>query len=46
MTKSNVVADFCGKVITEDTNQIKPIKSRVLLNREQLVLATGEKKKK
>lgn len=44
MTKSNVVADFCGKVITEDTNQIKPIKSRVLLNREQLVLATGERK--
>ena len=39
-----VVADFTGKLLTEDIDQLKPVKGRVLLNREQLVLVTGEGK--
>ncbi|MFC7041954.1 CheF family chemotaxis protein [Halonotius sp. GCM10025705] len=39
-----VVADFTGKLLTEDIEQLKPVKGRVLLNREQLVLVTGEGK--
>lgn len=39
-----VVADFTGKLLTEDIEQLKPVKGRVLLNHEQLVLVTGESK--
>lgn len=39
-----VVADFTGKLLTDDIDQLKPVKGRVLLNREQLVLVTGEGK--
>ncbi len=39
-----VVADFTGKLLTEDIDQLKPVKGRILLNREQLVLVTGEGK--
>ena len=40
-----VVADFTGKLLTEDIDQLKPVKGRVLLNHEQLVLVTGDSKK-
>jgi Uncharacterized conserved protein len=39
-----VVADFTGKLLTEDIDQLKPVKGRVLLNHEQLVLVTGDSK--
>jgi helix-turn-helix protein len=44
MSESKLIADFCGRIITEDVDQLKPIKARVLLNREQLVLVTGDGK--
>lgn len=44
MSESELIADFCGKIITEDIDQLKPIKGRVLLNREQLVLVTSDGK--
>lgn len=39
-----VVADFTGKILTNDLDQLKPVKGRVLLSRDQLVLVTGEGK--
>lgn len=43
---TEVVADFTGKILTEEMGQFKPVKGRVLLNREQLVLASKPINKK
>ena len=40
-----VVADFSGKILIKDLDQIKPVRGRVILNREQLVLVTEPAKK-
>jgi helix-turn-helix protein len=40
-----VVADFTGKILLKELDQIKPVRGRVLLNREQLVLVTEPVKK-
>ncbi|MFB6293255.1 MAG: CheF family chemotaxis protein [Halonotius sp.] len=44
MSGEEVVADFSAKLLTDDIDQLKPVKGRVLLNREQLVLVTGDEK--
>jgi|APHM01.1.fsa_nt_gi Uncharacterized conserved protein len=44
MTGEEVVADFSAKLLTDDMGQLKPVQGRVLLNHEQLVLVTGDKK--
>ena len=42
---SEVVADFSGEILLKDLDQVRPVKGRVLLNREQLVLVTETVKK-
>jgi helix-turn-helix protein len=44
MSGEEVIADFSAKLLTDDIDQLKPVKGRVLLNRDQLVLVTGEGK--
>ena len=44
MSSAEVVADFSAKLLTDDMDQLKPVKGRVLLNHEQLVLVTGDRK--
>lgn len=41
----DIVADFKGKLLTSDIDRVKPMKGRILLSRERLVLVTGSDKK-